>query len=295
MEYVVPAIELGESLYAAYELHGALEEGADFLRQKTGLDLKKYKSDTTGRLDFLRGSGLAYVPHKRMPKRRYGESMKGSVLAKRARYTPVPGYQRVSGFYGRFQHEKGKMIENKFFDTALDFTFDLTAIVPATGQLCLVPQGTTESTRIGRKLKIHSIQIRGVYSCDQGAQPLSINTYLYLMQDTQTNGAAATLAEMFTGNDLSSAMINLANSGRFRVLKRFLWTSTPSYGTIGAPGDSAGIMEDYYKKMNLEVDFSSTTGALTEIRSNNLFLVAGAKNGDNLVTFHGTCRIRYSD
>jgi len=53
---------------------------------------------------------------------------------------------------------------------------------------------------------------------------------------------------------------------------------------------------EWYSKCQIPLEFSSTTGAITEIRSNNLFLLAGCSTGgDDLVNFLGTCRLRYSD
>jgi len=66
----------------------------------------------------------------------------------------APGYQRTGGFYGRFD---GRTRENKFFDTSLTFDFQTTSEVPPSGQLALIPQGTSQNTRIGRKVTIHSI------------------------------------------------------------------------------------------------------------------------------------------
>ena len=50
---------------------------------------------------------------------------------------------------------------------------------------------------------------------------------------------------------------------------------------------------DWYKKVDIPMDWSSTTGAITEIRSNNIFLTAGAAGFDDVVTFSGTCRLRF--
>lgn len=206
------------------------------------------------------------------------------------------GETRVVGYYGRYNNPENRTVENKFFDTTLSFTFDSTGEVPATGQLCLIPQGTEGDERIGRKTTIHSIQIRGRMTYD----PLTsgngtAQVYFYLVQDKQCNGTAAAITDVLTTNSMAGAMINMANSSRFRILKRFVWTFNATGGVEGAWGPMQGSM-DYFKKCNIPVEFSSTTGALTEIKSNNIFLLAGASSlADDATAFAGTCRLRFSD
>lgn len=217
-----------------------------------------------------------------------------AVMARRA---VVPGFTRTGGSYGRYgarARALGLVAEKKFFDTALAFNFDTTGEVPATGQITLIPQGDTESTRDGRKANIQSVQIRGSMLATPGAAAnLSTNVYMYLVLDTQTNGAAAAVTDVFTSADLSSAMLNLNNSGRFRIIKKWCWNFTSQAGVTTAYNKVAKQME-FYKKCNIDVDWNSTTGAITEIRSNNLFLIAGADgNTDDIVSFAGTARLRF--
>lgn len=204
----------------------------------------------------------------------------------------VPGYTRAAGYYGRYSRSSDG--ELKFFDTALAWNFDSTAEVPATGQLTLIPQGDTESTRDGRKAVIKSIQIRGsVYVSPTTGGNVAGTTQIWLVLDTQCNGAAAAFTDVFTSADVNSCMLNLNNSGRFRIIKHWIHKWNPEAGVTGA-WNSKMMPVEFYKKCNIPVDWSSTTGALTEIRSNNLFLLAGQTGiGDDVPTFAGTCRLRF--
>lgn len=206
----------------------------------------------------------------------------------------VPGYTRSAGYYGRFSRS-GIGAEKKFFDTTLNFSFDATGEVPATGQLTLIPQGDTESTRDGRKAVIESVQIRANLTFTPGAgATASCVTNMWLVLDTQCNGAAAAWDDVFSGTGVSGTgvMLNLNNSGRFRILKHWTWNWNPGSGATTAFNTVSKQLE-FYKKCNIPVDWSSTTGALTEIRSNNLFLLAGSSNADDLVSLGGTCRLRF--
>lgn len=203
------------------------------------------------------------------------------------------GRLRTGGMYGRFPPSGN---ETKFFDTALSFLFDATGEVPATGQLNLIPQGVTESTRVGRLCCLKSIQIRGIAQWSPAAGTTASSTqYLYLVLDTQTNGAAAAITDVLTSNNMAVALINLNNSQRFRILKRFVIPMTSQAGVSGAFGNVV-VPIDYFKKLDIALDFSSTTGAITEIRSNNLFLLAGSDTlADDVGGFAGTCRVRFAD
>ncbi len=233
------------------------------------------------------------------PKRKY--AFGHSPAQKRARKNGVvrpfvKGKDRVGGFYGRYGTSAlGSDKERKFFDTALSFSFDQTGEIPATGQLNLIPQGVTESTRIGRKAFIKSIQIRAKMLYTPGASAIGTdNCDLYLVLDKQANGAAAAITDVFDSATLQGAMLNLANSGRFQIIRHWPMVFASAAGVSGAYARQAKQF-NFYKKCNIPVEFSSTTGAITEIRSNNLFLCAGSGTEDDLVSVGGTCRLRYTD
>jgi len=85
----------------------------------------------------------------------------------------------------------------------------------------------------------------------------------------------------------------MGNSQRFTILKKWQVPFSVQAGVSTAFGRVIKSI-NLYKKLNLPVEYSSTTGAITEIRSNNLFLLAGAAD-DDLISCQGFTRIRYSD
>lgn len=216
----------------------------------------------------------------------------GAAAARRASaFAMVRQLPRVP--MSRFSGPAGEL---KFFDTALSFLVDATAEVPVSGQVTLIPQGVTESTRVGRKATIKSVRVQGsaVFAPSSAANAATI-AVLYLVQDTQANGAAAAVSDVFTSTTLTSANMNLANSGRFKILKKIVIPMNASAGVTTAYCNVAKYV-DFYKKVSIPIEYSSTTGAITEIRSNNLFLVAGTDgNSDDAVSFNGSCRLRFSD
>lgn len=215
---------------------------------------------------------------------------KGAKRSRSDSYTPrapPPGSRATS---------KGRApsSELKFLDTALSFLFDSTTEVPATGQLNLIPQGAGESTRVGRKCVLKSVQLRGTMAFSPAAAAsAAVAAYMWLVWDKQANSAAAAVTDVFTSNVANSLLRNMSNSERFVILKKWCWNFNSTAGVTTAYNAVRQDME-YYTKCNIPLEFSGTDGSIGTIKSNNVFLVAGGV-GDDLVSFDGVCRVRFSD
>lgn len=213
---------------------------------------------------------------------------------KKRRFTP--GVDRTGGYYGRYSGRSGEL---KFFDlTMIDAVVDIAGSIKNT--INDIPQGVTESTRVGRKCTIKSINMR--YQTflpvqDAGASPeagdiLRIICYL----DKQCNGAAATQTDLLETNAWDSFR-NLANSGRFV----FLWDHLITQNYTGMASDGAGVVSQgtntkagtWYKKCDIPIEFNSTTGVIAEIRSNNIGFMLSSTNGN--IGLNANIRIRFSD
>lgn len=212
----------------------------------------------------------------------------------------VPGYTRTGGFYGRYKKPNtlaSQSVELKFFDTAMSGNVDLTAEIPATGgQICLISQGDSQSQRDGRKCVIKSVLFKGTFQYVPGISgtATAASFWLFLVLDKQCNGAAAAVTDVFTSTDMATAFHNIANSDRFQVLKKIRRTLTSQAGVGGAFGNVTSLIE-FYKKCNVPVQYSSTTGAITEIKSNNIFYIWGCDiaAADDNITCNGTSRVRF--
>lgn len=192
-------------------------------------------------------------------------------------------------------------VEWKFHDLDVD-----DANVAAGGTIaedsCLtIPEGNGESDRIGRKLTVRRIQWSYnltipalIGSASQS--PDTVRVILYL--DKQTNGAAATATGILESADFQS-FVNLANSGRFRLLCDKLHTvkGSPNGAGDGAANDFSANEQNYTFVRNvaipIEYDNSATTGVITSMRSNNIGVLLVGKNG--IASFESKMRFRYSD
>jgi hypothetical protein len=208
------------------------------------------------------------------------------------------GYYRRSGYYGRFQDTGAEM---KFHDVDVDDAAVATnGSILNSGSVNLIAQGVTESTRVGRKAVIRSINWRwnlkkAATTAGSNASE-SIRLILYL--DKQCNGAAAGVTDILESDNYQS-FNNLANKGRFKILMdKEITMNALSGGGDGTTEDYGAVERNgsYYKKCSIPIEFSSTTGAITEIRSNNLGVLILSKNGTSTApVFDSKMRLRFTD
>ena len=185
------------------------------------------------------------------------------------------------------------MSELKFKDNS--FITNITTagvILPNTNSLVNIAVGTGPNERIGRQIKVKSINAyltlqknSSSYACD--------TIRLMLVLDTQCNGTAPAITDILQTASVNSFR-NMANSKRFVVLKdsEINITSATHDGTNFA---TVHRQLQFFRKVNysIEYDQNLNTGALSTIRSNNLFLVALTSYAS--ITVNGTVRIRYDD
>lgn len=187
--------------------------------------------------------------------------------------------------------------ELKVFDTALSFTFDATGEVPASGQLSLIQTGDTLNNRDGAVIMVKSLTIRGSLALVPAAAATASGiVYLYVVQDKQCNGAAAAVTDVLTSTDLKSALGNVPNQFRFRIVRKFAVEMNSEAGVTTAYNNYTKHFEEYIEfKKPLEIRYTASAGAITDLASNNLFLIAGSTGTiDDLVTMTGVARLRFT-
>jgi len=208
----------------------------------------------------------------------------------------LQGFVRTTGAYRRYQGSGGT--EKKYKDTDLNLVAVAQTGTNMSNTLLVIPNGTGESERIGRKINVRAIYFKGVVVLlNQASMTCANRIRIIVYLDRQCNGAAVTSTDLLQTAAIDS-FYNLDNVDRFRMLhdKTFTLTSPsaviPSAGTI-----QTGTAMKNWKwsaMVNLPIEYSGTTGALTEIKSNNIgvFAIADANNFIELKYF---CRVRYTD
>ena len=216
-------------------------------------------------------------------------------------YTFKPGFTRTAGFYGRYNRASLKnsaaVNELKYIDTVIAQETILSAglIIPSTDSTFVkIPVGTGPSDRIGRQVNVKSINAYLTLEKVPNSV-LETNTIrLIWCIDTQCNGQAPTVTDVLTTSSYTSFR-NMANVRRFKILKDAEYVLS-SQNFDGTNFSTVQKQVNFFAKVNtpIEYDATVTTGAITTIRSNNIFLIA-ISDLLNYCRLTGTVRIRYDD
>ncbi len=189
--------------------------------------------------------------------------------------------------------------ELKFHDLDIDDATVATGGNIAEDSCNVIAQGTTESTRLGRKLTIKNIGWRFRVSLPATSTPGDtsdeIRVILYL--DKQANGATATVTGILESSDYQS-FNNLANKSRFRILMDRTYSVVSKSGSFDGTNDQFGedtIDDKFFKRCNIPIEYdnSFSTGVITTIRSNNIGVLLLSFSG--LGAFSSKMRLRFSD
>jgi len=218
--------------------------------------------------------------------------MGGAYKGKRRRV--AKGSYRTTGYYGRYSPLGSEL---KFLDTT-----DTKSSVNASGtikesSLVNVVAGTGESQRVGRKITIKSIHMRYIAQLSNTSNPSGTDDGLRVIVywDKQCNGATAAVTDILETAEYLS-FNNLSNKNRFSILMDKTVDISATAGAYDGTNDQFGqkaVTRSFHKKVNIPVEYSSTTGGLTEIRSNNIGLLAISDAG--AINMGYTCRVRFSD
>ncbi len=150
------------------------------------------------------------------------------------------------------------------------------------GTIVDIPQGTGESQRIGRKCTITDVYLRlNISTLNKVLSSMAVGTFTHnnvriiMYLDRQCNGAQAAATDILQA-DVWNSYRNLSNKNRFRTLfdKVIVLNNTAYGGGNGTTSESQNNHKNWivniHKRCFIPIEFSSTTGALTEIRSNNI-------------------------
>ncbi len=210
---------------------------------------------------------------------------------RRPRIPVVSGFTRRSGFFGI--NRSGEL---KFFDIDVD-----DGVVSVTGDIIdsvnELAQGTQEQQRIGRNCVITNIGWRFRVSLPSStAKNLTSDVVRVIMYlDKQCNGATATVTGILESANYQS-FNNLSNKSRFRTLSDMTYDLVARSGAGNGTANDFGedvISGSFFKKVNIPLEFDGTTGAITEIRSNNIGILFISQGG--VASFDSKLRLRFSD
>ena len=179
---------------------------------------------------------------------------------------------------------------------------------------CLIPQGDLSHQRNGNKIMITKLTFRFGCMIDTNSNATfnsvvqtSSTWRVILYIDTQTNGAAADIDDLFdtsiANEHAFDVFNNLDNKGRFKTLMdKYINLDSTAITWDGSKYLQPGVMKEFKKSipLNLPVTFSGTDGTLGTIRTNNIgcFIFCNSFGGTTDVTqrkFAYRFRVRYTD
>lgn len=218
------------------------------------------------------------------------------------------GFVRTGGYFGRFSgrrsFRRGQRVERKFFDIINGGTVMAAAGTVVNSSLNLVTQGNKENQMIGRKITVRSIEmkfhlLKPADSDGSMAGNVSADNYrIMLIQDKQCNGAAATVAQVLEQANIFG-LRELENTARFKILKEWCGSMNGVTFWDGTNYISNQVIKyvRFFKRVRIDIEFaqeaSAGTRAITEIKSNNIFLIGLTELG--VISYLGNVRLRYTD
>lgn len=189
--------------------------------------------------------------------------------------------------------------ELKYLDTAISTSIDSTTEV-ITGSCNLVTQGDGATNRDGNVIEVKSIEIQGrLYFNPGAAATAATGVYIWLVWDKQPNGAVPSVfagnAAYLVGSEAADYLPVPANQYRYKTLVKLQYDMVASAGVTTAYNTVYANVHFYKKfKEPIQIRFGASTGAITDVMSNNLAIIAGSSATDDLVNFLGNARIRFT-
>lgn len=231
-----------------------------------------------------------------MPKRSatssFGPLASGYVVSpsyKRAMKAKAPARAMVSS---RFARAVAQAKETGYVDLAQNYDFDTTGDIFL---LNTIAQGTSVNQRVGKKVMMKSLQLRGYVFNNSAA--LYNDCALLVVYDRRPTGSLPAITDILVSANAIS-LNNDNNSGRFKILKRcdFELVGAPSV-TTGTEA-SAATADFYLSLRDLPTVYkSAATGAIADIEEGALYLVTVGINAAGTSAAAGVlnCRVRFYD
>jgi len=233
------------------------------------------------------------------PKRPYGND--SSKYSKRQRMTRDSSPSRplgrkrmpTSAQTNMSKYQSGGAVEKKWVDIAQNAAFPSASTAGVLTLLNPLTLGNTVNSRIGSRIEVKSVAIRGLFQ--SAAASIATPIRIKVVYDKQTDGAAPLATDILT-NDLIYGHNNLSNAGRFITLIDQVITPTFAPG-ISVIGSGGSLVFDLFVKCNLPVKYNSgNAGTVADIVSGAIYMLtyqtgaAATPANDEIIT-----RVRYTD
>lgn len=155
-----------------------------------------------------------------------------------------------------------------------------------------ISQGTGADDRIGREIRVETVQVMAIIRPVNLVIPCQVSIFLVL--DRQANGACPDPGEIFHGADVfCRGMRNLAFIDRFSILHREDHFINPLIILNNQ------VLVRFAKRIKLDAVYKADYGYWSDLASNSLWLLFASDVGDSSslgkLEVHGMTRVRFSD
>ena len=149
---------------------------------------------------------------------------------------------------------------------ASDYAMDSTGTITL---LNTIPQGASQSERVGKRINLKGLQHRGVMT--GGSTCTFCDVSMIIVYDKRPSGVLPAITDILEAT-LPNALNNNTNASRFRILKRVDTTLIGNSGNLTA--NTAKSSDFYLPLRNLPQVFNAVgTGAIGDIEEGALYLV----------------------
>jgi len=218
---------------------------------------------------------------------------------------------------GGYAHMQPFGLELKYWDEAkLPSTISSVSAVSnlyLTSLVSKVKPGSGESQRIGNKIRVKKIQLKGYLHLPKSIvtsvnfiNPLSATPFydrikIWVVLDTQCNGAAPNVEQVIqkvTNGLFMDAPRNLQYSSRYQVLSTCSiacsgrQVNQAADGVVAVMGNMSTPFEKFLN-VDIPIVYKAATGAIGDLTENNIFIMAVTERGESQLAL--TVRVRYED
>lgn len=212
-------------------------------------------------------SAMDVVYARKRPAAAQGARQVTPMRAQPRRDAPLVGLYQAR--YAQQLNRRGQTRrESSYLDTAsASYLFSTTGSIKL---LNPVPQGASVVTRVGKKIEMTSLQLRGVYA--NKASPIA-DAALIIVYDKRPTGALPAITDVL--NTVTSASFNKDdNSGRFKILKRDNKVFVGANATGERTAKTAYTADFFLNLRGLPVTYKSAgTGAIGDIEEGALYAI----------------------
>lgn len=182
-----------------------------------------------------------------------------------------------------------RMIEKKYLNQAISVTNIAAAGTIQQAAIFNITQGVTDATRTGNTIKIKEVWFHLTFT-----DTVMNVIRAVLFWDRQPNGAAAAISDVFNTSDINASFnpnTVIGHGGRrFKIVSDNQFILNP---VIAATNTPVKYNRTYRFKDGVPVVFGASTGAITDVSTNNLTWIFFASAGTCDVT--GNLQVKYED